>query len=249
MTQYFTDFSEYSVNDDVRNADWSEIWDTFFSVEVLNDGNDNFLAVASDGSSSLSLLRWDDPESSANTEILALLSFEEHDHGITQSHYANASRVADPSSSQDAWRLGGYATDTLVIQSVEGGSSTTHASESMSFTGSTLYWFKSQSDGDFHRIKWWEDGTGEPGTWNLEVEETVVSSSGDSGFLLDYTTKVHIYRFGVGTNGDTAPSVGVQVPTGLTVSQNNGNLLADWTSSEGEFILQRERYVGSGEPS
>lgn len=39
-----------------------------------------------------------------------------------------------------------------------------------------------------------------------------------------------------------------ETPTGLGVIQEGNGLRASWTSGEGEFVLERERWAGEGEP-
>lgn len=249
MTQYFTDFSEYSVSDDVRNADWSEPWSAFDIVDIIDVNGENRLYLEVADTNVDRVLVWDAVEDSADTEILALVEFKEHPMGVTKTTFRGAHRI--DSINEDGWVIGpdGQSSEYLITY-INGGSGTTVGSESHSLTGDTLYWIRVQSTTDTHRIRVWADGSSEPGTWDLDVTDSNIPASGASGiYIHEFLSATQVAQFGVGTNGDSAPSVGVQAPTGLTVSQDGSDLLVDWTSSEGEFIVQRERYVGSGEPS
>ena len=67
------------------------------------------------------------------------------------------------------------------------------------------------------KYRWWAESGSEPALWEIETPASV-TQAGNAGIAnFDSTSSVLIYEFGVGTNGDSAPTAPVTPPSGATV--------------------------------
>jgi hypothetical protein len=81
------------------------------------------------------------------------------------------------------------------------------AAHSMATSG-VDYGCRFRVNGGDLKLRFWELAGGEPGTWQIEVNNTVLTAAGYAGPLSPdaNVSGARYYKFGIGTNGDTAPT-------------------------------------------
>jgi hypothetical protein len=128
----------------------------------------------------------------------------------------------------------------------------------LSLTTGNWYWIRFQFSGSNYKAKIWADGDSEPTTggagdgWNVSNTDDTYSTAGSVGLCKGANTTSHVWSmFGVGTNGDTAPTsapaTGVtgtgSLTTGATTSSGSGTLIHKGT---GALSLAATTLSGSG---
>ena len=94
---------------------------------------------------------------------------------------------------------------------------------SLSLSSSSWYWVRFRINGSSVKARYWLDGDTEPGTWDVDTTDSTYSTAGQVGVLAGSGSQIQDWRyFGVGTNGDTAPTSG---DTALTVNAGVGSLV------------------------
>ena len=96
------------------------------------------------------------------------------------------------------------------ITEYDGGTIVQLAVDTLNWSVDTWYWCRFQVLGTALKIRRWAGAIGdEPGTWDLETTDATTSAAGWVGIFLQVTANCDFDVFGVGTNGDAAPSEAV----------------------------------------
>lgn len=89
-----------------------------------------------------------------------------------------------------------------------------------SVTSGTWCWVRFRVNGSTIQARAWADGDSEPGTWQCSATDTTYTTAGHVGVVKGANTNTQLWRyFGVGTNGDTAPSSGSAVELDIAGSK------------------------------
>lgn len=214
MAKFFTDFSEYTAN--AQPSDWTEQWNTADGAALVRTsgiptgiGATSALEVVNSSASfSTYAISWDEPGTPTNdVEVLALCYFE---------HTADVASVLNTivqgggaAGSEDGYI--GFLSFTSANESRLGeytaGSFSTKDFTDLGLTRNQWIWIRVRRTSSFDfDVKIWADGTTEPSSWTFEQADSSLSS-GWVGFGAFRPGGKHwLARFGVGTNGDTAPS-------------------------------------------
>lgn len=198
MTIYETDFSEYSTGS--QPSDWTEELNvTDGTINVRNDGDVgvNCLEIAH-STGGRYFTSWDDPGDDDDVEILAKVR-------ITAS-YDHAGRLvirgAGSDGNEECYFAGIQPTvDTIFIHKYTP-TSTSVGSTSKTIATNTWYWVRFRVNGSDLKLKVWEDGTAEPGSWDIEETDTDISAVGFVG-VGGYNDGADVDYFAVGTDGDS----------------------------------------------
>ena len=191
MTEYSTDFTEYTV--DAQPSDWTERWNTTYATSTVDDtpyigGGLRALKVdtATTGRYAVS---WDDIGTpSGDIEVLAKVSWDasgSSDHGrvFVRGGGSAGTEYGYFITFQDA------STSVLLAEYNNGTAYTRDTDSSVSLTYNQWWWVRIGVSGNTVRAKYWKDGASEPGSWMLTYDNT--SSPITSGWV------------GVGQNGTT----------------------------------------------
>jgi hypothetical protein len=69
------------------------------------------------------------------------------------------------------------------------------------------WWLRFRANGTAIRVRRWKDGDSEPGTWDIDTTDSTYSTAGNVlGLTTTVTALMTFSAWGVGTNGDTAPT-------------------------------------------
>lgn len=161
---------------------------------------------ATSASSHNELLAWNDIDGDANRADVELL-FQYYNDSATASQ-----RVAGVRMATSGTRTG-YAvrvrTNSIDTYRFTGLTFTAITNSAVSFSSGTWCWVRFRVNGTTVRARIWADGDSEPGTWDCDSTDSTYSTAGHVGPLKGANTNTQKWRkFGVGTNGDTAPSSG-----------------------------------------
>jgi len=216
MAQYFTDFS--STADNTRPADTTLRRDASANWKKQTVTTDSVLQYVGD-SGSPNAISFDSGASSGVTELYTQFS------SIDNVSLRFALFASDSPDDEYAATLGTDGTTgppVVAIQRRVNGSFSLVAVSSFSWVIGNYYNIRFQvSPGSPNqlKVKAWNAGAEEIATWSIETTDNGrVLSSGWSGALSFASSGVgNIKRFGIGTDGDAAPTAPVAPPSGATV--------------------------------
>lgn len=212
MAQFYTDFSEYTPDSDITNEDWSII-DGSGTYTIREQSGDYYVEGENVDDNPGSTLIWDG-KNGADIEIVAQLRY-------SGSGDILIGPVTRWSSGFDGY--GGQVEVNTALNYEEEGiyriSGSTRFTEANQFEANipASFWIRFRTNGDSLQYKKWEDGSSEPSSWTLSVTDSVLSS-GETGIHAIDISSYELAEFGVGTDGDTAPTE--PVDTGQTFSQS-----------------------------
>jgi len=153
---------------------------------------------------------------------------------------------------------GVYEVRVAAIDGLDGGTPgfRNHNQGAFAWVEDANYWVRVRVDGaNVVRTKVWAQGDSEPSDWmwtQAVTDRIKPSGAVGIGHIGGDSTSHYILQFGVGWGGEPAPlsaDAEPAVPEGLTVTQEGEGLRASWTSDAAEFVLERERWTGTGNPS
>lgn len=257
MAQFFTDFSEHTIGQ--QPTDWSERLDSGgWTVEDENTG-EGFPQVnhlyGSFSSSGDYILSWDDPGEPSDVEVIyrsGMIGSSVTPHVIVRGNVDGGELI-------DGYRIRSSRSvsdeDTIEIISYVDGTFTALGEEPTQVSHDTVdevVWCRFRANGNELKAKSWEDGNGEPSSWQVEVTDNDISSGswvavrnqdsfGEPG-------DGYVFDFGVGTGGDTAPTSPVpdsdisgaiidpvQGVTIVAIEQDTSQVYTETTDSNGDY--------------
>lgn len=114
----------------------------------------------------------------ANIDILVRLNQGGNDNNSTGPSW----RVADINNN---YRCVMFAA-TAYLQYFSSGVKNTITTAAISgFTNSTDWWMRVHHIGNHIQVRVWQDGTGEPGTWNIDTTDSHITAAGTYGLVSD----------------------------------------------------------------
>ena len=198
MATYFTDdFADFS-------TDWTEQWNTAGTFAVTSGNLDVPAGVSGDWRG----LSWNDIDSDGNRATVEVLALITTPSSLSTAVYPIFVRGAgaDESATNYSVRI---STSTFRTYQCSGTDTPTQVGTvSGTYSTSTDYWIRLRADGSSIKAKIWTGTAGdEPGTWDLDSTDATHATAGWAG-VSQYagTSGFTVKQFGVGTNGDTAPS-------------------------------------------
>jgi hypothetical protein len=208
VATYFRDFSDAD-----GISDWTErnISGTAPSWSVQNTDE----VIATTSSPNIEALTWDDIDSDGDTDDIEILGQFYCD---TTSTSARTHVVRLNSNTGYSVRL---RTTTIDVYRFSGSVQTQVSSTSISISSGTWVWvrFRANTSGNVLKAKQWTGAAGdEPGTWHVDTTDSTYVQTGNCGLLHGAVNASFVWRkFGVGTNGDTAPSSAPASATSLAM--------------------------------
>jgi hypothetical protein len=172
------------------------------------------------------MLAWDDINSDADSddvEVLGQFKFPT----TSTSHRIFVVRVAGADANNKTTYYVRMSTTAFVVGRSTGSTATTIISNSATYSVDTWYWVRFRVNGSALQARIWTGAVGDEPTssWTIDTTDSTYTDAGRVGPAKGLNTITTLWRyFGVGTNGDTAPS---SAPTtGITASARNLLLLA-----------------------
>ncbi|MDX1559723.1 MAG: Ig-like domain-containing protein [Marinobacter sp.] len=214
MAQHFWTADDYSVG-----ATTTDAWEERYEVDsqlVQSDADGKYLEIIhrNKASGGIEFLPSGD---SSDTRVLALLK-------AAGANFDNAVYVRG--NPYNISNRNFYSVDiissVLRLSKYVNGTRTTLASVTNTITLTNQFWVELEAIGTTVRARVWADGDPKPAAPTLEkTNETSIAGPGAAGIGL-YDITVKAYQFGVGTNGDTAPSSPVSsTPTITNIDTDN----------------------------
>ena len=204
MAQYFTDFSEYTV--DALPSDWtvryaSSSWEV--KEVATSPGGKTLRSLESvSGHQGCS---WDavdaDPDR-AEVEVVALIEPLTTATGTLQGAMLRGSGATSGTADCYSFR---EAFD-LRLDRIRSGSFDLLGWKTKPFAWyDRRVWVRLQMYGTALKARHWEDGTNEPADWDIEATDSAFTAPGWVGLINWVQPSFDCHAFGVGTNGDSAP--------------------------------------------
>jgi hypothetical protein len=216
--QFFTDFSEYSA--DQQPSGWTKRWNTDFPALVkqkagTTGGKCLELGLPAAG---WSLLTWDDVGSPVDVEMVmrvrcattrlgACLAARASGAGGAEKAYFNY-YVGDGYQSRLRKIVNGALTDLSVFGNY-------------TFPANTFVMIKLKTRGTSIQTRQWSDGAQETATWNASATDTSIAAGGWVGIMPGGLGGLDIDFIGIGTDGDPAPTSPIIVPGGGRIRRAN----------------------------
>lgn len=231
MAQYFTDFSEYTAGG--APSDWTDRGDGGSVYEVVADATSTggkHLDVSTTGGFGRRLLSWDAIDGDAGRADFEIVTRARLVTGVARSW--TGGRASGSGSSlvgyigthrphNDRFEIVRYEPDFASLAEV-------------SWTPNIPQWVwqRFRVNGTSLKFRRWDDGDAEPSTWQIEITDSSVTAAGSVGLGQPATgpgqTDIALFDvFGVGTNGDPAPTEAPPLlgPNGRLLRGPNGGLL------------------------
>lgn len=174
-------------------------------------GQELKITIASDGDRYVSF----DPAGNTNNadvEVLASLYMVASDPADNTSHAGVFVRRTGANSAENAYyasfRTDGSFNRTIfsIRKHVAGSSSNVSADTGVTWDINTRYWVRLRAIGTSLKAKFWEDGSAEPSSWNVDTTDSDVTGSGYVGlFAYDQNGDPAFDYFSVAVGGGTAP--------------------------------------------
>lgn len=238
MGQYFTDFSEYSAGSGLP-TDWTARWVTTgidWSVENVGGAiGGKVLQALVSGSFARRAASWNTPGIAGTVQIL--VKSRRNSTLVNGSIYSGSiARGAGSASSESGYVGSSYVGSSTsnnrlkyLAKYVSGSGTAVGATDASITTSGDWYWYRFECTGTTVRLRVWKDGDSEPGSWDVSTTDSDLSSGWVGVFAGIETTGNAIVQwdtFGVGTNGDPAPSTPPNTAPTITVgpSVSYGNL-------------------------
>ncbi len=211
MATYFTDFSEYSTGS--PPSDWTARYEAspVWSVEAATGATGGNVLAYSGTSNELNLLSWDEIDSDVGRDDVEIVARVR----LTQATSAQVNLVCRasgtaPFSDSNQYEAGLVdGDDEYRIGKLSPGFSSI-ASVAETVVLDTWYWIRFRVIGTSLKMKLWLDTESEPGTWGIDTTDSDVTGVGWVGIGAFWDEDMEVDLFGVGTDGDTAPTSGSQ---------------------------------------
>ncbi|MCU0939876.1 MAG: hypothetical protein MUC86_12210 [Burkholderiaceae bacterium] len=202
MATYFRDFADADgISDFTEVPITSTHTDPAWSIVSSNQ------VQATSASAHNEALCWDDIDGDADRDDVEILSQCYVDSNTASQRYY-CLRTSTSGSSRTGYAVR-FRTSSFDVYRFIGSTFTQIATASISVSSGTWCWVRFRANGTTIRARYWEDGGSEGGTWNCDTTDSTYSTAGHVGLLKGANTNTQLWRkFGVGTNGDTAPSSG-----------------------------------------
>lgn len=197
MATYFTDFSEYSLG---TPGDWTgRGGQSTGDIEVVDEGGQN--ALTWDGTVG-EIVTWDEVDADPDrddVEVAVLVLVQGTDNSDELNVLCRMDDADDFTHLMSQMRGGSRF---RLARRVDGSYDNF---TDLSDGELAPFWIRMRANGDDFRGKFWADGTTEPSGWDATTTQTDVTAAGRVGLERGGPT-IRIGAFGVGTNGDTAPT-------------------------------------------
>lgn len=202
MSVYYTDFSEYPLNE--PPVDWATIWspsDTTWAVRELSGATSDRILERTGTWTLFSGHVWNTPGQQTDSEILTRFRVSSVSAQIDFVCTRASGTIESDANNYTAVWLGG----TLYLGLRTNGVITVLSSMPFSMSAGSAYWVRMRSNGSSHQLRVWLDGSNEPATPMLSA----VDSTHTSGWTGVMSRQDYTYEFdfvSVATNGDIAVS-------------------------------------------
>jgi hypothetical protein len=227
VATYFTSFVEYE--NSLIPSDWTARWDATTQFAVEPGGDDKVLrAILS--ANNRHLCTWDDIDTDADrddVEILTKIKTGSVSDGI--SHAGVLVRGSGADTTKTGYALYIFGNDLSIAKYVNNVYSLIQTAD-LTLLADTWYWMRFRVNGTSLKARIWANGSSEPGTWTIDsVTDSSISGTGFVGAIaFDSAADPSYDQFGIGTNGDTAPSA----PAAGIRTSTDSLLFADSVSTQ-----------------
>jgi hypothetical protein len=207
-------------------ADWTQVVLTSgHSAPAWSVVNTDQLQATSASSHNEALV-WGDIDADADRDDFEILCQIYVDSTSTTQRWLGG-RISTSGASRTGYavRVRSNSIDTYRFS---GSTYTAITNGTFSVTSGTWCWVRFRVNGSTVQARAWADGDSEPGTWQCSDTDTTYTTLGHVGAIKGLNTNTQLWRkFGVGTNGDTAPASAGGGATDLTVAEVSHGHTAD----------------------
>ena len=206
MAKFYTNFSEYTLGQTIGDIDWSQWFgepnpdDAYTIIEHNSERAFEFDSSKSSGANHY--VSWDKTGQSRDAEIYTDIYVEGGGFGNVGSLIVQAKEE----SSRDAGYLTDFRSDQFSLAKYEDGSRTTFANVDEVVDPISRRKIRIRREGDYLKGKHWDYTESEPSGWDIELSDDTIDFSQRHAIGNLNGRDFRIFEFGVGTNGDSAPT-------------------------------------------
>ena len=199
-TRWFWSAEDYDVG--ISPPEW-EIIKNFSSILIEEDGSGKFLRL--NGQSGRSFADFIPAGVSTDVEVYAKVV-------MSADGWAHVRGSNLPvNGNETSYRIDRNTSGNRISRYLNGSFSTITSVGSLG-GGNDIVNMRFRAVGSQLQGKWWLEGTAEPETWTAELTDTLVTTPGTVGVGHWSGTNFRLYEFGVGIDGDEAPTEPVSEP-------------------------------------
>ena len=193
----FTDFSDDPIGVGAPDG-WTSILGDASNWEIIDDGDGGRALRTLGSSSENNAIRWDDPGSGDDVEILALMEQDDDNSSIAEL----MARIVD---NENYYRADMEPRENIIrLRTVVNGSVVESWDAAFTHGTNQKVWMRMRCEGTTIRIKAWLDGDAEPGSWQIEEADSS-HSSGHVG-VRRFRASATWHQVSANMDGGTAPS-------------------------------------------
>jgi hypothetical protein len=214
MANYFDNFSSYAVATGVPTGFTARWVTTGVTHSIVSGGADKFFRQNRSGTGR-GLVTIDAADGDANralADVLVRVKLNNPSGGTAQA--GPAARCSGSAGSENGYVCYPVSNKLRVAAYKAGASSTILESATLSLTDGAWYWIRLRVEATTSpvtlRARIWADGSGEPGTWDVNTTDSSspITGAGWCGMFAFGATTWDTDDIAVGTNGDTASMSG-----------------------------------------
>lgn len=183
-------------------GDWTEQYNTAGTFSVSSGD----LTLDAGATNDWRALTWNDLDGDsnrANIEVLALIRFTSLS---STTQYPLIVRGSGGDETATLYAVGVSTTSSYIRYCSGSDTPVLVGNYAVSYTANTDYRIRFRVNGIAVQLKIWADGSGEPGSWDIDVTDSMVSAAGWNGVSKYSTSGACTWKaLSYGTNGDTAP--------------------------------------------
>lgn len=218
MANYNDNFSSYAVATGVPTGFTARWVTTNVTHSIVSGGADKFFrqSRSATGRGLVTIDSVDGDANRANSEVLVRVKLNNPSGGTAQA--GPALRCSGAAGNESGYVCYPVSNKLRITWYKAGVSNTDHReSATLSLTDGAWYWIRFRVENTTTPValkaRIWADGSGEPGTWNVDTTETniggtSITTAGWSGMFAFGATTWDTDDIAVGTNGDTASMSG-----------------------------------------
>jgi hypothetical protein len=249
VATYFTDFSEYS--DGSLPSDWTERWDASSNFTKNSSG---YLQAAI-SSNNRDICTWNDIDSDSNrAEVEVLVKFKTKSVTTDTANAGVVLRASGTSTTETGYVVHNYGNDIRVARYANA-TLTSLEVANLSLAADTWYWLRAKASGTGATVtityKVWADGGSESSplvsdSYDDTATERITAAGWVGVYAFTATGDGDWDQFGVGTNGDAAPSSGTATTTAaVTGVSSTGSVGTVTTTYSGSVTVTGVTSTGS----
>lgn len=217
-----------STNSSPLFDEWTPQWassESDWAVATTDGGVDDTVLELVPGSTGRHALSWDAAGTATDIDVLGLIRVPS-DEDSSSSWCRLIGRGAGSAGNETGYFVAFYDTPNFKLTKYVGGSATELDATGVDAAVGTWFYVRFNISGDTVQARYWEYGTDEPDTWQLQTTDTDITDAGWVGTGGWAADSQQWDTFSVGTGGESAPYLSDNVPAVSWANPSDGSTLS-----------------------